>query len=124
MINTVRSNGNWEAKFSNITYAQALEIAKDDNVKEISLSHKIGITEELSKNGSTKFDIREYDKNSLRNANIHITEGRLPENTNEVIVSLTASINANLIEKINVGDIAEFIVNGEVKKYTIVRKNR
>lgn len=124
MIITTRNKGNWEAKFSNITYEQAQEIAKDDNVKEICISHKIGMTEGLSKNGVIKFDIRAYDENSLKNANIHITEGRLPENSNEVIVSLTASINTNLIEKIYLGSEVEVSVNGEVKKYIVVRKNK
>lgn len=124
MINIVRSNGNWEARFSNITYEQALEIAKDENIKEISISHKIGMTEELGKNGSKKIDIRAYDENSLKNANIHITEGRLPENSNEVIVSLTASNNANLIEKINLESVVEFTINGEIKRYKVVRQNR
>lgn len=43
----MRKERNWEAQFANITYKEALEIAKDNNIKEISVMHSIGDSEEI-----------------------------------------------------------------------------
>lgn len=125
MVNTARSKGNWEARFSNITYEDALQIAADKNTKEISLSQKIGITQNLRKDdfGEIKFDLRSYDENALKNSNIHIVEGRLPKNSNEVIISITASYNNNLIEKVIVGEKLKLTINNKEKEYIVVRQN-
>lgn len=123
MINTARNKGNWEARCSNITYKEALEIKQNSNVREIGISHKISKTENLSQSPfvTLKFDIREYDYNALRNANIHLTDGRLPENSNEIIVSITKDYNNCLEKKIRVGEEVELTVAGEKKEYKVVR---
>ena len=41
MVNLTRTNGNWEARFSNIEYSIAQEISKDENIKQISLYQKL-----------------------------------------------------------------------------------
>ena len=46
MVNVERANGNWEAKFTELTYGEVQEIAKDSNIKEISLYKNIGVTKE------------------------------------------------------------------------------
>ena len=46
MVNVERANGNWEAKFTELTYGEVQEIAKDNNIKEISLYKNIGVTKE------------------------------------------------------------------------------
>lgn len=46
-VNIMRKERNWEAQFANITYKEALEIAKDNNIKEISVMHSIGDSEEI-----------------------------------------------------------------------------
>lgn len=37
----MRHERNYEAEFKNVTYADAKEIAKDNNIKEISVIHNI-----------------------------------------------------------------------------------
>lgn len=125
-VNTERAKNNWEAKFSNITYKQAKEIVNDKNVKEISLSYKIGESENVSiyNGGEIKFDVRAYDKNALKNANINITEGRLPKNPNEIIIGINEDENNSINQKVEIGQAIELIIGGEVKKYNVVRKSQ
>lgn len=129
MVNNQRKESNWEAKFSNITYKQAKEIEKDKNIKEISIVKKIGITEEnyaipMEIQSVIKFDIREYDKNSLKNTNINLKEGRLPENSKEVVISAKLSNKSIMQEDIKLGGKLIGTIGGETKEYTIVRKSR
>lgn len=125
MVNTVRAEENWEARFSNIKYSEALEIEKDENIKESSLSYRIGTTENLSENNfiQIRFDVRGYDKNSLKNAYINITEGRLPEKNNEVIVSMQTELNYCLEEKIEIGKTIKLTIKDKEEEYIVVREN-
>ena len=121
MVNTERSKENWEARFSNIPYSVAKEIAEDENIKEISFYQRLGISEEnfserdrgFGIKSEVKFDVRAYDENSLKNANIHITEGRLPKNSSEILLSLSVDKNNMLKQKINTGDKFKVTINRE-----------
>lgn len=46
MANVERAKGNWEVKFTAVTYGEVQEIAKTSNIKEISLYKNIGVTKE------------------------------------------------------------------------------
>ena len=88
LVSSVRYKKNWEAEFINITYADSLIIKNDENVKEISIYHSLGISEEdFGKELPIKLDVRALDENAFKNSNIKITEGRLPKSSNELIVS-------------------------------------
>lgn len=131
MVNISRSESNWEARFSNITYAEACEIEKDKNVNEISIYQKLGVSDEnfakptsgLDLVSTTKFDVRAYDENAFKNSNIYLTEGRFPENSNEILISLDADKNKGLTEKLETGDKLKVTLNGKLKEFTIVRQN-
>lgn len=59
-----------------------------------------------------------YDANSLKNLGIKIIEGRLPESSNEIVLS---DAGANRLKKgINIGDELEITFEGKTKKYTLV----
>ena len=131
MIDVIRSWSNWEVKYNNITYARAKDIANNENIKEISLYQKLGISEENfyapKDNQSTnllRFDVRAYDENALKNANLYITEGRLPENSSEILLSFTKASNDYLTKKLDIGTEFDLTLNGIKRNYTIVRNNR
>ena len=67
-----------------------------------------------------KFRVKAYDENALRNANIFITEGRLPKNSSEVIASVPEGQKNVINDKIKVGEKVELTTNGETKEYKIV----
>lgn len=126
MVNLTRNKGNWEARFSNIYYNQAKIIESNEKIREISIYQKLGITEEnFSKDEmfTIKFDVRAYDKNALKNANIHIFEGRLPEASDEILLSIDTGISNMFYEKVNIGEKVKVTINGEPKEYLVVRKN-
>ena len=122
LIAGVKSKGNWEAEFKNITYSDSQKIKQNENIKEISISHKIGTSEENF--GIGKLNVVEVDDNTLKNINLSITEGRLPENPNEIIISEASDFDikghSNIKEKI--GDNITITVNGKTKNYTLVGK--
>lgn len=123
MVNAVRNKGNWEAKFSNITYKDALEIEQDKNIKEVSIYHKLGISEEdfsTMKDFTLKFDVRAYDSNALKNSNIQLMEGRFPENSSEILISIPSNCRNLMPNNLTIGYNFKLTIDKEEKCYTIV----
>ncbi|MCI8621907.1 MAG: ABC transporter permease [Clostridia bacterium] len=121
MAETVRNKKNWEARFDNITFADVSQILNNENVKEISVMQKLGISEPLYSVEflSVSIDVRAYDKKALINEKLDLMEGRLPENSREIVVkfhddAIEKGINYNLNENL------DLIINGDHKNYTIV----
>ena len=121
MVNIVRNKGNWEAKFTNITYEQAKEIEKDKNIKEISIIQKLGITEPIYQFDFIKINlnVRAYNLNALKNEKLELIRGRMPQNENEIIIAIHPQTNIEEMPR-NIGDKIETKINGEEKIYTIV----
>ncbi len=117
MVNVERSDKNWEAEFTYIPYSKVKEIAKDENIKEVSIYYDFGESENISEVAilPVMIHLRAYSENALKNANLKLLEGRLPQNSNEVIVS-----NYAIQEIPDIGTEEEHIFNGITKKYTIV----
>lgn len=117
MVNIARNSGNWDAKFYNVTYAQSKEIAKDKNVKEVSIVHKKGVSESVINTpfGTTKIDLREYDKNALNNLKLDLLDGRLPINSSEIVIQKR---EGDFLTQIN--EKITLTINNEEKEYTVV----
>lgn len=73
-----RDNKNWEAEFKSITYADAMEIEKDNNIKEISIYYDYGRSIEDFDLSSEKYgsyvNLLGYDENAINNSNFHIVD--------------------------------------------------
>ena len=121
MINIVRNKKNWEVQFTNIKYLDAIKIKEDINTKEISIFSKIGISEPFIDNGFFKIhlDVRAYDRNALKNENLCIIEGRLPENSREVVIAEHENMQIEGIPK-NINEEIEIKINNQIKRYQIV----
>ncbi len=138
MVDIERNDKNWEAEFIDIKYSKAKEIEKDKNVKEVSLYYNFGYSKESSSNynevkgkfeeGSMfnkPFYMRAYDDNAIKNANLKLLSGRMPENSSEVIVSKIISEGDDTspsILALDIGREIELTFNGEKKTYKIVGK--
>ena len=138
MIDISRSDKNWEAEFVDIKYSCALEIAKDENIKEISIYYDFGYSEEnasdydmeekIFKPGSIQlleepFYMRAYDDNAIKNANLKLIKGRMPVNSDEIIVcesQMTSYKDGEKTYAFDVEEELELTFNGEKKKYKIV----
>jgi len=132
VTNIMRYERNYEAEFKNISYKNAQEIKKDKNIKEISIIHSIGISEENYSNyaeqgglGSImKINISAFNENAIKNNHIELLTGRMPTNTHEIVIGgmipsegitgITEEYTENLGKKI------EITINGKKEEYEIV----
>ena len=115
LINVVRNESDWEAEFIDIKYSDSLQIKEDRNIKEISLYYDYGLSDEnISKIDliKCKMHVKGYDLNALKNANINLVEGRLPESCEEIILLDETGIN--------IGDEIEITLEATLKKYKVV----
>ena len=120
-INIARSKGNFDAEFICIKYSDALEVAKDNNVKEVSISYDYGMSKEnLYKNNTSfiRIHLLGYDSNKLKNSGIKLISGRIPQTPNEILLSQQEISNISGNKKI--GDELELTFEGNTKKYIIV----
>lgn len=112
----MRSERNYEAEFKNITYSDAKEIAKDENVKEISIYQDMGTSEEdintYSEIGSSHLNIIAYDENAIKNNHVKLIDGRFAKNTNEIVMK-----ENSLYE---IGEKITVTINNEKNTYTVV----
>lgn len=117
MINIQRERKNWEIEFKNIKYSDVLEIEKDKNVKETSITKELGLGLENfgDETIKTKVFVKAFDENALKNLGIIINEGGLPKNDKEVI----RSYNINL-DNIEIGESFDITLNDIKKEYTLV----
>ncbi len=119
----VRNKGNWEAEFLCLKYSNAIEIEKNKDIKECSIWYDYGMSEE-NLSGSTTYVKRihllGYDENKIKNSGIYLQKGRMPENSNEIIVDEEALTLYGLKERKKIGDELELTFEGETKKYKIV----
>lgn len=132
VTNIMRYERNYEAEFKNISYKNAQEIKKDKNIKEISMIHNIGTSEENFSDhteqggiGSImKINISAFDENAIKNNHIELLTGRMPTNTHEIVIGSgipsegITGITEEYIE--NLGKKIEITINGKKEKYEIV----
>ncbi len=118
MVNIERNDRNWEAEFKEILYCDALKIKEDKNIKEISLYYDYGVSENVFTIGDLKYKIHlvAYDQNAIKNSSLKVTDGRLPNNSNEIAISSFFKSVLNY----QVGDIIEHVFEKQVKKYKVV----
>lgn len=115
IINLSRSRENWEANFSNVEFKNINYIENDENIKEISIVKDLGITEEsYSKDLTERMHIKAYDVNALKNLEINLKEGELPQNTDEIIINEDMTFE--------IGDQIEATIGKDNYTFTIVGK--
>jgi len=125
LVRGVRNKKNWEAEFRNITYEDSLRIESNKNIKEVSISHELGVSKENFGNiPLINLYVQELDENALKNSNMEILEGRFPKQPNELVLSEAKNIifSDKSPTGINVGENLTITLNGEKKEYIIVGK--
>lgn len=123
VTNIKRADRNYEAEFCCIDYSNALEIAKDKNIKEISIIKELGISgedfPEVSAK-SAKVNISKYDENAIKNNHVKLVEGRFPENEKELVISKQNLIGNDSVKENLIGKELELTINGKKDIYKIV----
>ncbi len=117
MVKGERGLSNWEVSFQAIPYEKACALKELSDIKEVSIVQRIGISSENyildQAFGEAHIYLRAYDKIAMNNMELKLTEGRLPENENEIVVSQTF---------MNIGDFTNITINGITKTYKVVGK--
>ena len=139
MVDLERNDKNWEAEFIDIRYKDALEIAKEDNIKEISVYYDYGYSDEdvgkydmkekrFDENQlsflTSHFYMRAYDDNAIKNAHLKIENGRMPQNPNEIVLTvfqpMSSDEDGNNKLAFEVGTELELTFEGKKKTYKVV----
>lgn len=86
----IAKNGEWHVQYRNVTAEQIKAIEDDSETKTTVLSKNSYATFEESSNiYKPYFYFQQYNKTGMEQFPIQISEGRLPENENEVAISET-----------------------------------
>lgn len=125
MINSVLSHDNWEVKLSNIKNYKISDLSSFNNIKEISKTSNIGIMN-IPSTGitSTYLNLYAYDENSMKNLlSTSLKSGRLPNNSNEIAISVNGS-NSDTISlaknSYSIDDKLQFETENFSREYKIV----
>ena len=122
--NAEREEQNWEARYSNLQKSEIEKIKNNENVKEVSIIKDSGTMEyvmEANVATTEKLKLVSYDENAMKNMNLKIKEGHLPQNENEIVISLGGGTQIYFAQKeYAIGDTILFENEHVSKEYTIV----
>lgn len=132
---TIAADGNFHAKFNDVSKDKFGYVTENQKIKQYFFTSELGWAKLEGGQNSNKpyVQVMEYDKTALENFGINLIEGRLPENSNEILISehirTNAQVNWKVGDKItiNVGErIAEDGVKlGESNPYqTMINYNK
>ena len=115
MANAYRQfDGNYYASFEDIPSDQLKYIENNENVKSYFLTENVGYANLQGSQNEDKpyLYFMNFDKNALGNSGLELTSGRMPENSNELVISDSIYTNAKV--KYNIGDKVTFNIGDRV----------
>ncbi len=91
----IADSGNWHVSYDNVTSDSINTISSDDRVETYSVVADGGFTDfSISDNPYKKYiELKKCSKSTFDNFSFKLTDGRLPENSDEIVLS--KHINAN-----------------------------
>jgi len=98
----IATDGEWHVTYLNANKEQIKAIRNDENTKELILNKKVGygVLEGSQNKNKPYLYIEEYNKIGFKNFPIKLKEGRLPENSNELVISDAIITNGKVDYKI------------------------
>lgn len=122
MIKLQRKYANYEVKFGNIMYEKVYGLQNNKNISDVAITKQLGICLNDDTGYFTKqyVDIRAYNDIAMKNLGIELVEGRMPSNSNEIVISQNFSDDnmEDIIKGIN--NKKRFDLGNNEKEYTIV----
>ena len=99
----IEENGEWHIEYQDANLEQLQAIAQDENTEQLIVTSNGFADFESSKNEAKRYlYFRNFEAQGMDHFPLALTEGRLPENANEVVISET--LNNNSEETYEVGD--------------------
>lgn len=117
---TIATDGNFHAKFNDVSKDKFGYVTENQKIKQYFFTSELGWAKLEGGQNSNKpyVQIMEYDKTALENFGINLVEGRLPENSNEILISehirTNAQVNWKVGDKITI-NVGERIAEDGVK---------
>lgn len=108
--------GNWHVTYKNVPVKDVSAIVNDDNTAQTVFNQDIGYAIlQGSKNENKPYlFISAYDDQGFSNFNVQLTEGRLPQNDSEIVISAHIAENGGVMYKI--GDILHLEIGNRLLK--------
>lgn len=110
----IKTSGNWHISINDIAQENLKYIENNVKVKQIAYNQEIGYVQlENSENENKPYGyIEALDETSLNNMGLMLTEGRLPENENEILIPEHLKTNGHV--DYNIGDKITFNVGNRM----------
>ncbi len=110
----IKTSGNWHISINDISEENLKYIENNVKVKQLAYNQEIGYVQlENSENENKPYGyIEALDETSLNNMGLMLTEGRLPENENEILIPEHLKTNGHIDYKI--GDKITFNVGNRM----------
>lgn len=110
----IKTSGNWHISINDISKENLKYIENNVKVKQIAYNQEIGYVQlENSENENKPYGyIEALDETSLNNMGLMLTEGRLPENENEILIPEHLKTNGHV--DYNIGDKITFNVGNRM----------
>ncbi len=104
---TITSTGEWHVRYEGVNKKQIDAIRQDFNTKELLLSEDIGFSPLKGSQNEYKpyLFLSGLSQSALEKLPIHLLEGRLPQNENEVVISSHIKTNGGV--DYQVGDVLD-----------------
>ncbi|MGG1688254.1 ABC transporter permease [Pseudalkalibacillus sp. NRS-1564] len=101
---SIATDGEWHVQYENVDSDQIEAIESDESTKTLVLANDVGYAKlDEAKNESKPYlFIKEYNEQGFKNFPIEISEGRLPQEDNEIVLSEEVAGNAKV--KHGIGD--------------------
>ena len=103
IINWIKvQDGNYHVAFHDIPAEKLKYVSENQKVKDYYLVGDVGWAnlEDSTNDYKPYVHILEYDNKALNNLGVNLTEGRLPENSNEIVISEHIITNGRVILKV------------------------
>ncbi|WP_341960022.1 ABC transporter permease [Planococcus maritimus] len=99
----IEENGEWHVQYQEATVEQLQAIEQDGNTEQLIVTSDGFANFESAKTDSKRYlYFRNFEAQGMEHFPLTLTEGRLPENANEVVISET--VNNNSEEAYEIGD--------------------
>ncbi|PFG15127.1 ABC transporter permease [Bacillus sp. es.036] len=101
---SIATDGEWHVQYENVDSNQIEAIESDKSTKTLILANDVGYAklDEPQNESKPYLFIKEYNEQGFKNFPIEISEGRLPQEDNEIVLSEEVAGNAKL--KHGIGD--------------------
>ena len=111
---TIASDGNWHAEVQDVLMQNVETITGNDKLDSIVISRDLGysVLEGSVNENKPYLLVRQYSENGYEQMSVKLLEGRLPQNSGEVIVSETIENSAGIVYSI--GDTLDLTLGQRV----------